>query len=341
MNIRKISETASKMTLAWDPVPGAAAGYRGRDVTVSKWTQTQDTKMTFAKGASVVIQALGVEDEGTWPQATPPPPPPPAYTYRFATYNSDTDKIWGVLNRFQGSPHWWVPGTPGGTPWPSGGGIFPVTHGTYGPGFQFITTDEMLYVAGSGINCRNAVDPSIFGGDTRLERPVYGSTHTWEGTFMRPSGYSWPAGEQHESLWEMFATHAGFDAVYHHLFLSNGAWAPGFKYYLGLQKLAPTESPPQSNLWDRHVCPIPFNEDEHHTIRWQIKWSSPGVANGFVKAWTSVEGGPFQQWLDLPNFVTKLSSFQRCYGLAQTGLRAPLGGGPISFFAYNLGVTIS
>lgn len=275
--------------------------------------------------------------------------PPTAHTYRFATYNPSTDKITGCLSRFQPNFSWWVPGTPEvGTPWPEGGGIHEISHPTYGPGFKIVSVNGMQYPqppynSPNSINCRNAVDPSssIFGGDTRLRNPVSGSTHSWETTVMRPSGQTWPSNQQHESLWEMFATCNGFSNVYHHLFLSNGRHAPGFKYYFGRQTLTPTESPTLKYLWTVHVCPIEFAPDEYHTIRWQIKWSNPGVANGFFRAQTSVNGGPFQPWLDLNNIDTKQPTFQSCYGAAQVGLRAPLNSGPLSYHIYNLRVTIT
>jgi polysaccharide lyase-like protein len=74
--LRKTSETATKMTIAWDPVPGAGAGYRGREIGAAKWTQTQQTQMVFRKGAEVEIEALGIVDRGTYPVIEPPPPPP-------------------------------------------------------------------------------------------------------------------------------------------------------------------------------------------------------------------------------------------------------------------------
>lgn len=442
IELRKISETASKMVIGWDPVTGAEAGYRGRQVGAAKWTQTQGTQMTFAKDVSVEVEALGVIDAGvypplpgpvkptfttnitdgqtitppfTWTASTDPPaekmqfwadgtmlvedasapfshslqlppgthelglcawhgstrtcydpqgagkfatvtiagaepePEPSDYTYRFATYNPATDKVTGCLSRFQPTFSWWVPGTPEvGTPWPDGGGIHEVTHPTYGPGFKLVSVDGMLYPQPpynnpDSINCRNAVDPksAVFGGDTRLRNPVPGSTHAWEGTYMRPPGQTWPANTQHESLWEMFATCNGFSNVFHHLFLSNGRHAPGFKYYFGRQVLTPTESPTSKYLWVRHVCPIEFAPGEYHTIRWQIKWSNPGQNNGFFRAQTSVNGGPFQQWLDLTNIDTTQPTFQSCYGAAQVGLRAPLNSGPLSFHVYNLGVKIT
>lgn len=73
----RVVQTSPKLILEWDAVPGAVAGYRGRAEGVEKWSQTQSTRMTFAANATgIVIQALGVEDEGHYPVIEPPPPPP-------------------------------------------------------------------------------------------------------------------------------------------------------------------------------------------------------------------------------------------------------------------------
>lgn len=81
MNLRKQSETAKTITLAWDPVPGAD-GYLffadGRQV--SRTFDTSRTTARFGKGpASFAVQAVrfATVDSGSYPQATPPPPPPP------------------------------------------------------------------------------------------------------------------------------------------------------------------------------------------------------------------------------------------------------------------------
>ena len=80
MQLRVVQSTP-KLILEWDPVPGAVAGYRGRAGGVEKWTQTQQTRMTFAANATgIVIQALGVEDEGKYPEPEPEPEPEPTST---------------------------------------------------------------------------------------------------------------------------------------------------------------------------------------------------------------------------------------------------------------------
>lgn len=273
-----------------------------------------------------------------------PPPPPTSYTYRFATFDPATDKITGTLNRFTPSYSWWVPGTPEGTLWPSGGGIFPETHPTYGPGFRMVVTNEMLYgnaTAGpkdSNI-IRAAVEPknqSFFPPGNPLEVPVSGTTHEWKATYSFGGG-PWANGN-YESMWEMFATHNNINSVYHHLFhrVSGGV----HNYYLAWQHAPPTESPPQTYIWTQIQGPT-WNAGDFHTIRWQIRWSDPGVANGFIKAWTSVNGGPEVQWANVLNIPTKLSSFQSAYAAGHFGIRAPLGLPPLEMKVYNLGVTIS
>ena len=77
----RVVQTTPKLILEWDPVPGAVAGYRGRAGGVEKWTQTQQTRMTFAKDATgIVIQALGIVDRGEYP---PPPTPPTGGAVQF------------------------------------------------------------------------------------------------------------------------------------------------------------------------------------------------------------------------------------------------------------------
>lgn len=436
MDIRKVSETATKMTLAWDPVPGADAGYRGREVGADKWTQTQATQMVFRKGAAVEIEAMGILDRGQYPPPAPPPPaskpsvpsglsaavvnetqvrlawdpnpssegvdvyqtymddgnldlavtgttyttsslvagsthtfrvsahnaqgygdwtaavsvtipgtvpetPADDYTYRFATFNPSTDKITGCLNRFQPSYSWWVPGSPEGTPWPDGGGIHPVSHPTYGPGFNLVVTDDMLYgnvAAGTGPKDSNLVRFASETGlvDERLRVPATGSKHTWKTTIMRPSGFTW-RNEQYESVWEVPMTAAGSNNVGHHIYLQKDYHWPGFSYYFGHQW---GSGPLGGVYWTRHNCPIPFNADEYHSLRWEILWSDVGQANGAIKCWTSVNGGPEQQWLNLTNVVTKPPQFSQIYQM-YVNIRTDLGNPTHSLHVHNMQVKIA
>ena len=93
----RVVQTTPKLILEWDPVPGAVAGYRGRAQGVEKWTQTQATRMTFAANATgIVIQALGVEDEGQYP-AIPEPEPEPEPSPDDLLWNGD----WETGNKSQ------------------------------------------------------------------------------------------------------------------------------------------------------------------------------------------------------------------------------------------------
>lgn len=78
--LSKLSETATKITLGWSPVPGAV-GYRFQsETTQPKWSHTFDasrSQVTFSKAAWYKVEALGVEAAGEYPLAAPPPPPPP------------------------------------------------------------------------------------------------------------------------------------------------------------------------------------------------------------------------------------------------------------------------
>jgi hypothetical protein len=76
LTLTKLSETASTITLGWAPVPGAV-GYRFTAEQQAKPSHTWDptrTSVRFSKGSAwYKVEALGVEEEGEYPTATPPP----------------------------------------------------------------------------------------------------------------------------------------------------------------------------------------------------------------------------------------------------------------------------
>lgn len=77
ITLRKISETTSKITLGWDPVPGCI-GYvfYADDQRVSNTWDPNKSQVTFSKGPDEYkVVALGVEDQGAYPPAAPPPGP--------------------------------------------------------------------------------------------------------------------------------------------------------------------------------------------------------------------------------------------------------------------------
>jgi hypothetical protein len=74
-----LAETASTITLGWSPVPGCI-GYRFTAEKQAKPSHTWDptkASVKFAKGSTwYKVEALGVEDVGTYTGVEPPPPPP-------------------------------------------------------------------------------------------------------------------------------------------------------------------------------------------------------------------------------------------------------------------------
>lgn len=74
--LTKLSETATKITLGWTPVPGAI-GYRFQSASSLKWSHTWDpnrSQVQFSKAAWYKVEALGVEDAGQYPSAPEPQP---------------------------------------------------------------------------------------------------------------------------------------------------------------------------------------------------------------------------------------------------------------------------
>lgn len=73
LSLAVLSETASKITLGWVPVPGAA-GYRFQSsATAPKWSHTWDpmrSQVTFARADWYRVEALGVEAAGEYPAPT-------------------------------------------------------------------------------------------------------------------------------------------------------------------------------------------------------------------------------------------------------------------------------
>lgn len=86
--LTKLAETDTHISLGWTPVPGAT-GYRFSSSLTGKKTHTWDPNIRrdanypicnnrFAPGAEwYKVEALGVEDQGTYNPSAPPPPPPP------------------------------------------------------------------------------------------------------------------------------------------------------------------------------------------------------------------------------------------------------------------------
>lgn len=67
--LRLLAETATTITLGWDPVPGAV-GYRFSSATSTKLSHTWDplrSSAKFSKAAWYRVEALSVPVSGTYP----------------------------------------------------------------------------------------------------------------------------------------------------------------------------------------------------------------------------------------------------------------------------------
>ena len=78
MQLTKLAETTTTVTLGWQPVAGAS-GYvfyaDGKRVS-NTWNPAAD-RVKFAKGAAEYrVEAVAAKESGVWPTATVPPPPP-------------------------------------------------------------------------------------------------------------------------------------------------------------------------------------------------------------------------------------------------------------------------
>lgn len=76
LQLRLISQTASRITLGWVPVPGAV-GYRFSSSASEKrshtWDGTRD-RITFSAGAAwYMVEALAVSEMAVYPPPTPSP----------------------------------------------------------------------------------------------------------------------------------------------------------------------------------------------------------------------------------------------------------------------------
>lgn len=76
--LTKLSETSTKITLGWTPVPGAI-GYRFQSATTApKWSHSWDaskSQVTFSKADWYKVEALGIEAAGQYPTTGPEPQP--------------------------------------------------------------------------------------------------------------------------------------------------------------------------------------------------------------------------------------------------------------------------
>jgi hypothetical protein len=64
------------------------------------------------------------------------------------------------------------------------------------------------------------------------------------------------------------------------------------------------------NCWWNHENPGPDPEncflypvDKWVTFYYKIQIGNWGVANSWIQSWVAVDGGPYQQWINVPNYV--------------------------------------
>lgn len=304
--------------LAWDQVTGST-NYEiqldGVKVAIAG-PKAKTTKITIPEGAEhkVTIRALpsgSLQDaKFQWASATDPPPDPPAeYTYRWATFNPATDIITGCINRSNehDNDNWWVPGTPlTGDPWEDNGGLWEITHPTYGPGFELRCTKSMVYPVPL---------------DTRIirfmeESPpwfVRGATLQWDWTWMWPSADN-PGGWSSQWMTGEGLTIAnyvnGIATVGHHLFFDKSVFST-----LGYRFGRCTSN----QQWVFTFCPFEFPADTYHHMRVVMKVTD--ASNGFIHVFTD-RGSGFEQWVNYSGPTFPLN-FSMPYG-HMMNIRIPL-----------------
>ena len=108
MLIRKVAETATSITLGWDPVPGCD-GYRFYSAGVLR-SRTMDPKrrtVKFSKGQEpykIEAVVLTPIDTGTYPN-TPPPPPVAPRTYNKVPAADARFCVAGLPHNSRGLPY--------------------------------------------------------------------------------------------------------------------------------------------------------------------------------------------------------------------------------------------
>lgn len=118
LTLNVVSQTATKITFGWTPVPGAAgyAFYADGVRKANSWDPTR-SQVSFAKGSRVYrVDALGVTASGSYPAAVAPPPPPiPPPSGRPASFFTGPLGNSNIVPRQQGAFLIGYPGIVGGT----------------------------------------------------------------------------------------------------------------------------------------------------------------------------------------------------------------------------------
>ncbi len=184
---------------------------------------------------------------------------------RFADFGNG--KFAGTfINRWRvPSAERWTGLSDSGEPWPSGGGIWEVAT-PYGPGFRFVTTDEMTTYPG-------AKSAQVVDIDHLVDQDSYlGTVTTASGKFLLPRAGNpdgFPPFRDFNALWEFGPGIAsnnqfGIDAAAHRLYVRS--------YAAGLP-----------NNRRKALAPGRIRFDHWYDWRWQIKWSTG--PDGFVNFW--------------------------------------------------------
>jgi hypothetical protein len=255
--LTKISETASKITLGWTPVPGAV-GYRFQsDTQAPKWSHTFDatrSQVTFSKATTYKVEALGVEAAGAFPGVAPPPPPPGNAYKTFADLPDGPWDNYFFLQRCQGKT--WTGRNEQCTPWPDGSGIFNPSPGV----FRFVTKGSVPQGSGEGIQLAG-VYPAALDVSGKLRFPSSGN----------PQGFQTGSGDWN-ALWEWV------DGS-HTVFNQWGVDATGGQITVYVRTYNP-----QSGGTQKMRAPVPAQfYDVDHTFRWDTKLSKS--SDGYVRFW--------------------------------------------------------
>ena len=276
--LTKLSETTTTITLGWTPVPGCI-GYRFSSEKQAKpshtWNASQSS-IKFAKGSGwYTVEALGVEDVGEYPSASPPPPPPPPTGTSLQRFTDFKNNVWTdlFLQRWQVPPASnWTPLSYTGTPWSDGSGIFEITT-PHGPGFRFKQGTAVPRSSGGGVQMTDI--------DHIVDQQNYlGVILDQRGKFMLPASGN-PSG---------FPQYADWNALWEwsedvNVFNQFGIDGYDNKLYVRTYD--------QASNWTRKVkSASPLALDRWYDWRWQIKWATN--SSGFVNFW--LDGTQLAAW---------------------------------------------
>ena len=257
LTLTKISETASKITLGWTPVPGAI-GYRFQTSTSApRWSHTWDatrSQVTFSKADWYKVEALGVEQAGEYPSADPPPPDPTDTYQVFADLPNGPWDNYFFLQRFQGKT--WTGRNETGTPWPDGSGIFNPSPGV----FRFVNKGSVPVGSGNGIQIASKFGTAVVHQSGKVCFPQAGN----------PAGFQTYSGDWN-ALGELVD---GSHEIYNQWGVDATQGAPTI--YVRTYK--------SQDVIQKFRAPTPTQfYDVDHTWRWEVKLSKG--SDGYARFW--------------------------------------------------------